>query len=120
MLRSPPVNLQLRCVFYNESFLNIAIGKWCLMLHPLAGYICTVQRGLILVLQVVKMGMMVYPNSHCRSVTEESRSGGLGFKAQCCLLGLLASFLPEPLAVWQPGILSFQTVRLPPEAIQAL
>lgn len=90
------------------------------MLHHLAGYVCTVQRGFILVLQVVKMGMMAYPNSQSCGVTEESRFGGLGFKAQCCLLGLLASFLPEPLAVWQPGILSFQTFRLPPEAVQAL
>uniref|UniRef100_A0A803Y246 SLX9 ribosome biosis factor n=1 Tax=Meleagris gallopavo TaxID=9103 RepID=A0A803Y246_MELGA len=46
-----------------------------------------------------------------------SLSNGL---SRYCLLGLFALFLHELLTMMQPGVLSFQTFRLLPKAVQAL
>lgn len=90
------------------------------ILYFLGESICSIQRGLILVVQMANTGLMAFPYLPNCGVTEGSRSGEPGFKALYCLLGLFALLLHELLTMMQPGVLSFQTFRLPPKAVQAL
>ena len=111
-------------MYYHEScshrFQEMVFAAVREILYFLGESICSIQRGLILVVQMANTGLMAFPYLPNCGVTEGSRSGEPGFKALYCLLGLFALLLHELLTMMQPGVLSFRPSGFLPKQFKPL